>query len=88
VVGKFDSYVIIAKALVESRISPGEFETLFLSVFRGEGDVFTELETGALHTLFSDVDAYCGDPGLRSPGDLDDDGLVESARKFLRVVEA
>lgn len=28
-----------------------------------------------------------GDPGLRRPGDLDDDGLVESTRKFLRVVE-
>jgi hypothetical protein len=88
VAGKFDSYVILAKALAESRISPTEFETVFLSVFRGEGDVFSELETSALHTLFSDVDAYCGDPELWSPGDLDDDDLVESARKFLRAVES
>ena len=50
--------------------------------------MFSELETSALHALFSDVDAYCGDPALRSHGDLDDDDLVESARNFLRVVEA
>jgi hypothetical protein len=85
-VGNLASYVIIARALVESRITASEFETVFLSVFRGEGDVFSEVETRALHALFSDVDAYCADPTLRDPGDLDDAGLTASARRFLESV--
>jgi Bacterial self-protective colicin-like immunity len=84
--GRLQSYVIIARALVESRISPQEFETVFLSVFRGEGDVFSESETRALHRLFSDVDAYCADPSIKDVMDLDDSALVESAQRFLDAV--
>jgi hypothetical protein len=87
VAGRFEPFVILARALVESRLSASEFETVFLSVFRGEGDVFSEAQTRALHKLFSDVDVYCDDPELRDTGDLDDAGLVASARNFLEVVE-
>jgi hypothetical protein len=79
--------VIIARALIESRLSAQEFETVFLSVFRGEGDVFSEVETSALHALFSDVDAYCTDPEIRDKGDLDEDDLVASARRFLEIIQ-
>ncbi|WP_104817588.1 colicin immunity domain-containing protein [Kitasatospora sp. MMS16-BH015] len=86
--GQLDSYVIVARALVESRMSAQEFETVFLSIFRGEGDMFSDAETRALHSLFLDVDSYCSNPDLRDTGDLDDDGLIESARKFLDAVHS
>jgi hypothetical protein len=86
-VGQLNSYTIIARALVEDRLSPKEFETVFLSVFRGEGDVFAEHETRALHELFTAVDAYCADPALRDARDLDEAGLVAAATEFLDAVE-
>lgn len=86
--GRLNSYVIIARALVEARLTPGEFETVFLSVFRGEGDVFAPNETEALHRLFSSVDAYCGDSEIRDEKDLDEAGLIAAATKFLSAVDA
>ncbi|WP_080646754.1 colicin immunity domain-containing protein [Salinispora arenicola] len=74
------------RALVEGRLSPEEFETVFLSVFRGEGDVFAERETQALHELFTSVDAYCADPALRDDRDLDEVGLAAAASAFVRAV--
>ena len=85
--GRLSSYMIIARALEEGRLSPEEFETVFLSVFRSEGDVFTERETQALHELFTAVDAYCADPVLRDDRDVDEVGLVAAASAFVRAIE-
>jgi hypothetical protein len=86
-VGRMDSYVIVARALVDGRLSAQEFETVFLSIFNGEGDVFPDVETRALHRLFSDVDAYCADPDLRNSSDIDGVELIASACRFLEVVQ-
>ena len=86
--GRLNSYIIISRALVESRLNPDEFEMVFLSVFRGEGDLFAPHETHALHLLFSSVDAYCGDPEIRDEKDIDGAGLIAAATAFLAAVEA
>jgi len=85
--GQFGSFVTLARAFVEGRLSASEFEMIFLSVFRGEGDVFSEVRTRELHKLFSDVDAYCDDPEMRDAGDLNDSDLLVSARAFLEAVQ-
>jgi hypothetical protein len=85
--GSIDSYLIISRALVENRLTPQEFETVFLSVFRGEGDLFPTEVTEALHSLFTAVDIYYPDPDIRESDGLDDAGLIAAAEMFLRAVE-
>lgn len=83
--GKIDSYIIISRAFTEGRLAALEFETVFLSVFRGEGDRFESGVARAVRTLFDAVDAYCDDPGLRDEHDLDEGGLRRAALEFLQV---
>jgi hypothetical protein len=61
-----------------------EFETVFLSVFRGEGDRFEAGVAQAVRTLFDAVESYCDDVDLREPGDLDEDGLLRAAIEFCK----
>jgi hypothetical protein len=89
VVGSLKPYLIISRALVEKRLTPQEFETVFLSVFRSEGDLFSEAITSALDRLFAEVDAYSPDPEVRDDDGLDDAGLISAVALFLhRVQEA
>jgi hypothetical protein len=83
-VGKLDSYVIICKAFVQRHLTGHEFETVFLSVFRGEGDRFEAGVAQAVRTLFDAVESYCDDVDLREPGDLDEDGLLRAAIEFCK----
>ena len=39
-VGEFGSYVLLSRAFAQGRLTGLEFETIFLSVFRAEGDQF------------------------------------------------
>jgi hypothetical protein len=86
-VGKFESYVIVSRAFVQRQLTGLEFETVFLSVFRGEGDRFRSDLAEAVRALFDAVEAYCDDSALRDPGDLDEDGLRAAATEFLRIVD-
>jgi hypothetical protein len=85
VVGKIDSYVIVSRAFIEERLTAQEFETVFLSVFRGEGDRFDADTARAVRTLFDAVDAYCDDPSLRDDDDLDEGGLRHAVLQFLQA---
>jgi len=86
-VAKLEPYRTLCRILVEGRMSGPEFETVFLSVFRGEGDQFQPPVASAVRRLFDAVEAYCADPGLRDPGDLDESGLRQAAAEFLRSEE-
>lgn len=75
----------LAAALVGGRISGPEFEQRFLEVWRIYRDNHVATSS-AVDTLFTDVDAYCGDPDLWEDGDLDDEGLRGAATTFLETL--
>ena len=85
--GKLESYVIIARAFVRGGLSAPDFETVFLSVFRAEGDRFSPQVAAAIQDLFSAVDAFCEDPAIRDERDIDEGGLLAAAASFLEVVD-
>ncbi|MEU1840290.1 colicin immunity domain-containing protein [Micromonospora chersina] len=78
--------MVLARALVEERLTGLEFETLFLSVFKGEGDQFESRIAAAVQQLFDAVEAYCDDPHLRDAGDFDLEDLRRAAADFLALV--
>lgn len=68
-------YVALMKAFLGDKMSGQEFERRYLDLF-GNDVVERPLETfQALNDVFFAVDAYCADPTLREPDDLDEDQL-------------
>lgn len=83
-------YLDLVGAFVEHRISAGDFETRFLSMFKAQtGDFADQKEEDErifriLDRLFADVDAYVVDPELReSEEDLDEEQLRSCASSAL-----
>lgn len=54
-------YIEVIKAFVNNVISVQEFERNYLQMVKKESFVFNEDTAKIIETLFSDVDAYCGD---------------------------
>lgn len=68
-------------------MSADEFESLYLFMFKNDQAAYQEEVYQVLDDLFADVDAYCSDPSLRQPNDLDEHQLLQEARKALHALE-
>ena len=77
-------YILLITQLVTGEITVSQFETSYLEMFKNESGILPEDVYDVLNNLFLDVDAYCGDAELRDDEDLDDDGLVASAKEALK----
>jgi len=77
-------YILLLMQFVSGKITAAQFERSYLEMFKNEQEVFPENVYEVLNNLFLDVDAYCGDPSLRTKEDLDDDGLRSRAKEALK----
>lgn len=76
-------YVLVEK-FVNDDISAEEFETEYLRErHKSRGLRFGKFGDFDLQ-VFSAVDAFCGDPQLRGPEDLDQAGLLHEVEEALR----
>ena len=72
-------YKALIESFVRGKITAKEFEVAFLRMFKNERDPLPEEMFLVLDVLFSDVDAFCSDPGLRDFEDLDEQQLLHRA---------
>jgi hypothetical protein len=72
---------------VEGQMTAKAFEKAFLTAWHHERDAATRVPF-AVDRLFYEVDAYCADPDLRAPADLDDEGLTRAAIRALDEFDA
>ena len=61
---ELNKYIQIITDFVNSQISVQEFEHNYLQMVKNEFFIFNDDTAKILETLFSDVDAYCGDPEI------------------------
>lgn len=73
-------YKVLLNQFVDREVSAPQFEAAFLEMFKNEPSIFPEDIYEILNNLFIDVDAYCEDESLRDDNDLDDEGLLASAK--------
>jgi len=65
-------------------ISVDVFEASYLKMVKQEQKIFGDEIYKIIGTLFSDVDAYCGDPELIDEDDIDEEELLERAKISLK----
>lgn len=81
-------YVQLIDSFVHGGISALEFERVYLQMYKEDPTIRPESEYEILDRLFSDVDAFCADSGLRSIDDLDEEQLRAEARTALGRLRA
>jgi hypothetical protein len=79
-------YADMIAAFVEGRKTAAAFEKEFLSLFKRDTTRRPTAVYTVLNDLFSDVDAFCADPSLRDPDDLDEDQLRENSKTALQAL--
>jgi len=79
-----EQYILLITQFVTGDITASQFEVSYLEMFKNESRELPEDIYNVLNGLFSDVDAYCGDPELRDDDDLGDEELLGSARDALK----
>ncbi|MFC8831528.1 colicin immunity domain-containing protein [Streptomyces sp. NPDC057137] len=77
------AYLILLEIFVEGRITTDEFEGLYLFAFKNDREFHGEQIYEVLNVLFGQVDAYCGDESLFSPGDVSPDALRAAGERAL-----
>jgi hypothetical protein len=69
-------YAILLRLFVTEAMSAGEFEAVFLKLYKSDPTQWPPELFAVLDRLFADVDDYCSDPVLRaSVGGLDEEAL-------------
>jgi hypothetical protein len=85
---QLSEYVTLIRNFVEGGVSAHEFERDYLQMFKSDVARRPRQQFEILNRLFSDVDAYCADPDLRSDDDIDENQLRTSAGSALRELKA
>src|SRR5690349_10907561 len=63
-------YIDLIESYTKGHISPSEFESRFLRMFKEEKRIPPPQVYQILNKLFTDVDAYCSDPALRNQSSI------------------
>jgi hypothetical protein len=83
-------YIQVIKDFINNVISVQEFESNYLRMVKDETFVFKHNIAKVIETLFSDVDAYCGDPEIANYdtddpfADIDENELRKRAKDSLQ----
>lgn len=85
---ELSAYIGLLERFVNGDIPASEFEHIYLRMFKQDPTIRPETEYQILNRLFSDVDAFCADPELRSINDLDEAQLSSRALSSLRELQA
>lgn len=90
-----EKYVNIISDFISGKVTVAQFEELFLRTFKNENKNLDIEIYDILNKLFSDIDAYCGDPGIANYNksdpfhDIDEKELLNNAqialKKLLKV---
>ena len=83
-----EQYISLINQLVAGELATSHFEMSYLKMFKNETREFPEDVYDVLNSLFTDVDAYCGDLELRDHDDLNDEELLSSAKDALEKLTA
>ena len=81
-------YGRLMESMLSGRLSATDFERRYLDLFKADGADRSPRVFGILDALFAEVDAFCPDPDVREPDDLDEEQLrqrVAAARTALAV---
>jgi Bacterial self-protective colicin-like immunity len=81
-------YQELIAAFVSNRLPVQDFERRYLEMFKSETRTFPREEYEILNKLFTDIDMFCADPNIRISGELDENELVDSARRALSSLRA
>ncbi len=73
----------LGTAFVQGRMSGTDFEEQFIRFWKLYRDNHVSTST-KVDKLFTDVDAFCGDPELWEEGDLDEDALRAEVARYLQ----
>lgn len=76
---KLKDYADLINEYLSDKISILQFEQKYLAMFKDDQILWTGEEFSVLNGLFSDLDAFCYDPAIRSSEDLDEMQLRNSA---------
>lgn len=82
-------YIRLITDFTEHKINTETFEKEYLNMVKQEEFLFNDLIAEVIETLFSDVDAYCGDTKIADYDisnpfrDIDDRELQKRAKKAL-----
>ncbi|WP_046006447.1 colicin immunity domain-containing protein [Pseudoalteromonas rubra] len=79
-----EPYILLVTQFVVGEVTAGQFEASYMDMFKNESREIPDDIYDVLNDLFSDVDAYCGDPDLRGDEDLDELTLLSRAKEALR----
>jgi Bacterial self-protective colicin-like immunity len=83
-----EDYLNLMAAYLGGSLPASEFEARFLALFLSDGAMRPESVYRALNALFLDVDAFCPDPALRGPHDLDEERLRASVAQTVATLDA
>lgn len=76
-----DEYFALTESFLRGEMSAAHFERKYLALFKADNRSFPDSVFKVLNNLFSDVDMFVSDPGIREAGDLDDGQLLERTRQ-------
>lgn len=81
-----DGYVELIEAFLAERVSAPQFEARYLALFKSDRSSWPEPIYEILNELFLDVDAFCADPAIRLPDELDEPALRSRASGTLAAL--
>lgn len=76
-------YLKLIRSFLNNQTSALTFEREYLDMFKNDATDWSEAEYDVLNDLFGDVDAFCADPHLRGPDDLDEEQLRQRCKVAL-----
>ena len=85
---QLDDELDLMTAFLGGRLPAAEFEARYAALFLSDGAMRPEPVYRALNALFLDVDAFCPDPAIRGPHDLDEERLRASVAQTLATLGA
>ncbi|MEM9859820.1 MAG: colicin immunity domain-containing protein, partial [Bacteroidota bacterium] len=87
-----DKYISIIKKFTDGEMKASDFERRYIEMFKSEVELQGRL-FDVLNQLFSDVDAYCGNPEIANYNkedpfhDIDENELLSQAKYSLRELQ-
>jgi hypothetical protein len=81
-----EKYMELIARFVAGQITVLDFERLYLEMFKAETQSLSTDDYEILDALFADVDAFCNEPELRGPNDLNEQQLREKCAGALAAL--
>jgi hypothetical protein len=85
---KLSEYEYLIRSFLDEVIDAQTFEKLYLEKFKNDPTPWLEDEYQIFNDLFADIDAFCADPELRDPDDLDETQLRERSLVAIHNLES